>query len=195
MKKVSWKIKIWAAKSVRISLRWIFKFDKWHLYTLIERKYAQEIIQFSNRKSIRNKFAEIGCGLGDIIKKVNYTEVYGFDSDENILRAARLLKVILFKRNIYFQQFKFPESQLKSSYDVIVMVNWIHHIEANVLKSKINQFFEYNLNNEGFIILDTVKHKDYKFNHDIDFLSSNLNCNIIKLGEYERQRQVWAICK
>ena len=195
MERLGWKIKVWTTKLLRISLRWVFKFDKWHLYTLQERKYAQEIIQFSNNKFIKNKFAEIGCGLGDIVRNVNYKEIYGFDYDINILRAARFLKAILFKRSINFEIFKFPESQLKSSFDVIVMVNWIHHIEGHVLKNKIEDFFEFNLNRDGFIILDTVKHKEYKYNHDILFLSSNLNCNIIKLGDYERQRQVWAICK
>jgi 2-polyprenyl-3-methyl-5-hydroxy-6-metoxy-1,4-benzoquinol methylase len=195
MDKFIWKVKVWIGKSFRIALRSFYKFDKWHLFTLQERKYAKDIIQFSNKKIKRGKFAEIGCGLGDIVRNVNYDQIYGFDSDIKVLKAARFINSVFQKKKVFFLLFTFPETKLTSYFDVIIMVNWIHHISKEVLKEEIMNYYRLNLNEDGFIILDTVKSKDYKHNHEINYLSDGLNCNLIKIGEYERQREIWAICK
>jgi Cyclopropane fatty acid synthase and related methyltransferases len=195
MNKFIWKVRVWIGKLFRISLRSYYKFDKWHLYTLHERKYAKDIIQFSNNKVRREKLVEIGCGLGDIVRNVNYDQIYGFDSDNKVLKAAQFLNSIFHKKEIEFLLFKFPETKLTLNFDVIIMVNWIHHISKEVLKDKIKDYYQLNLNDSGFIILDTVNDKSYKNNHDISYLSDGLNCKLVKIGEYEREREVWAICK
>jgi hypothetical protein len=64
-----------------------------------------------------------------------------------------------------------------------------------VLKENIEKYFMENLNDNGFIIIDTVQDKKYQFNHDIKFLTSGLPCSIEKIGDYENQREVWVIKK
>jgi hypothetical protein len=78
---------------------------------------------------------------------------------------------------------------------VVVLVNWIHHIEPSVLKSSISDYFNNALNKTGVIIIDTVQDPEYKFNHDILYLTDGINAGINKLGDYERQRQIWLIEK
>ena len=96
---------------------------------------------------------------------------------------------------IIFSVFRFPGSPLPYKYDVIVMVNWIHHIEPELLKSKIEEYFNNSLNQQGVIIIDAVQHPDYKFNHDINYLVQNIKSDTVKLGDYERQREIWLIKK
>ena len=175
-------------------LRIFFRFDKWHVSSLDQRKYAQDIISYCNERKRRHTFLEIGCGLGDILLNVNYELKNGFDADRKVLKAASFLTRKQ-RKEISFTVFNFPITYLKGKFDVITMVNWIHHIEPDVLKKKIEEYFRENLDPEGEIIIDTVQDPEYKYNHDINFLIKDLNCSLYRLGEYARQREVWAIKK
>jgi SAM-dependent methyltransferase len=195
MQKFIRKSKIWSGKIIRMLLRTAFRFEQWHTFTLTEREYAKDIIVYCNQKNVKNVFAEIGCGLGDIIKHAKYRERYGYDVDANVLKAAIFLDRFTLKKKIRFSVFNFPVSTLPGSYDVIVMVNWIHLIEPAILKSKISEYFNNSLKEEGFIIIDTVQDQEYKFNHDIQYLSVELGARVSKLGDYERQREIWVLKK
>lgn len=195
MKKVIWKLKIWTGKACRMPLYWVFRFDKWHLFTLTERNYARDIIAYCNKRNIRNSFAEIGCGLGDILRNVKFTSCLGLDNDKKVLAAAAFLNKLYFKKNIRLDVFHFPQSVFEGSYDVIVMVNWIHHIEPLTLKNKIEEYFDLFLQDKGAIIIDTVQDPEYEFNHNISFLTGDVNCEVVKIGDYERHREVWGITK
>jgi hypothetical protein len=182
-------------KIFRHALRLFFKFDRWHTSPLSERLYAIDVISFCNSKSGKKKFIEIGCGLGDIILNVNYEYRFGYDNDIKALNAANFLKIIRFAKNIKFELFSFPENYLKTKADVLVMVNWIHHIEPATLKTNLCKFFYENIDSGGCIIIDTVQDKDYPYNHDITYLTKDLPCTITKIGNYIRQREVWCIKK
>lgn len=183
--------------SWRILLRYIYNFDRWHVSTLYERKYARDIITYLNAKpkEERNSIVEIGCGLGDVIRNLNYTTKTGFDADINVLKAAKFLSLISSDKAIKFHEFKFPDSALSLRCDVIMLVNWIHHIPPVTLKNKLEEYFINNLRDKGEIIIDTVQDNEYKFNHSIKFLTSEMKCSVIKIGVYEREREVFAIKK
>jgi 2-polyprenyl-3-methyl-5-hydroxy-6-metoxy-1,4-benzoquinol methylase len=178
----------------RRTLRLIYRFDKWHVSSLDQRKYAQDIITYCNKKAAKHSFVEIGCGLGDILRNVKYQTKKGLDADPKALKAASFL-ARLSGQNVQFEAFSFPGSPLSGNYDVVIMVNWIHHIEPSVLKNKISSYFNANLCDNGVILIDTVHDKEYEYNHDINFLIKDLNCSLHRLGEYPRKREVWAIKK
>jgi len=196
MKRLVNKLKIWSGKVLRLVLRQFFHFDQWHIFTLAERKYAQDIIRFCNNKLARQSFVEIGCGLGDIIRNVRYENKVGYDIDQQALKAASFLDKFSTKGRTAFSLFEFPESYLPGKHDVIVMVNWIHHIPPPILGSKIQEYLSQSLNEKGILIIDTVQDKEYKFNHDIKFLAGN-DAGVVytKLGDYERMRQIWILQK
>ncbi|HHT9107469.1 MAG TPA: hypothetical protein ACFYEF_03025 [Candidatus Wunengus sp. YC63] len=179
----------------RLLLRFFFRFDKWHLSTLYDRKYAQDIITYLNsHDDINRKSAiEIGCGLGDIIGNLKYNKRLGLDSDKNVLKAAIFLSKITFDFKIHFQHFLFPTSTLSGKHDAIIMVNWIHHVSPAVLKNNINIYYNKHLNTKGEIIIDTVQSRHYEYNHSIDYLTEGLACLKIKLGNYENGREIFAI--
>lgn len=195
MQKLVWKFRVWGGKLQRIFLQSFFKFDPWHVYTLTEKKYAKDIITYCNTRPVRNSFAEIGCGLGDIIRHVRFRDRRGYDNDERTLKAAQFLSMFSGGGKIGFSHFTFPDSSFSGKYDVIVLVNWIHLVEPSVLKSAITAYFNNALNEEGVIIIDTVQDPEYEFNHDILFLTDGIKAGIRKLGNYERQRQIWLIEK
>ncbi|RYG28620.1 MAG: class I SAM-dependent methyltransferase [Chitinophagaceae bacterium] len=183
-------------KAQRKLIQLIYGFDKWHISPLSERPYARDVIAYSNNRSERNNFVEIGCGLGDIIRNVDYVTRAGYDNDSKVLKAARALpsKTRTGKR-VKYSVFNFPETALSGTSDVITMVNWIHHIEPVVLKKNIEQYFRENLKPGGEILVDTVQDKAYRYNHNIEFLTGGIDCSVFRIGEYSRQREVWAIKK
>lgn len=177
-------------------LKTFFRFDKWHVIASGERKYVHDIIKFLNNlpEQERKSVVEIGCGLGDIIKKLRYAIKVGYDNEKNVTRAARFLASITFN-DTEFSEFVFPTSKLNDKLNAIVMVNWIHHVESSLLKEYLELYFLKNLSAYGCIIIDTVQAKNYKYNHDISYLTSNISCNVVKIGSYENQREVFAIFK
>lgn len=183
-------------KAQRKILQLVYCFDGWHVSPLSERPYASDIITYCNNRKERNNFVEIGCGLGDIARNVDYNVRTGYDNDAKVLRAAKVLPSKTPKgKSVKFDVFNFPENGLAGTYDVITMVNWIHHIEPVILKKYIEQYFKNNLANNGEIVIDTVQDKAYRYNHNIEFLSGGIECTVYKIGDYARQREVFAIKK
>ena len=189
------KIKVKLATYVRRPLAWIFRFHDWHTLPLSLKRYAQDIILFLNRGNNNDVYLEIGCGLGDIVRNVNFKKRIGLDSENKVLRAAWFLSLLSFQQNIVYKKFTFPTDPIDGEFDAIVMVNWIHEIEPEILKLKIREYYSNNLKNGGCIVIDTVQHKEYKHNHVIGFLSADIACEVIHIGVYENNREVWAIKK
>jgi hypothetical protein len=177
-------------------LKSIFNFDSWHISTLSDRKYAADIIIFLNNFAgeKRDRVVEVGCGLGDIIRNLHFQKKIGYDGEKNVIKAASFLSLVSFDRTSFFQ-FTFPSSPLRNSWNAIIMVNWIHHIEPTVLKKNIETYFLENLLQGGSIIVDTVQAINYKYNHNISYLTSGISCSLIKIGSYENQREIFAIVK
>jgi SAM-dependent methyltransferase len=193
MNRLIWKTRVYSGKLIKLFLRSIFHFDRWHVYTLTEKQYAKDIIVWCNRRQERNSFAEIGCGMGDIVRKVHYRQREGYDLDERVLKAARLLSKMHGQSKTRFATFVFPDSPLPGKYDVLMMVNWIHHIPPEMLKTKISEYFSGALTPKGCIIIDTVGDSEYKYNHDIGYLTAGLGATVTELGAYERDRRIWII--
>jgi SAM-dependent methyltransferase len=189
------KIKIKLATYSRKPLAWVFRFHNWYILPLSLKRYAQGIILFLNRAKNRESYLEIGCGLGDIIRNVNFRKRLGMDRENNVLRAARFLSIISFQQNIVYKEFTFPGNSISGEFDAIVLVNWIHEIVPEILKLKVTEYYLNNLKNGGVIIIDTVRHEGYTYSHKISFLTENIVCEIIHIGIYENDREVWAIKK
>jgi len=191
IRKIKRKLSIYRRKP----LAWIFRFHDWHTLPLSLKQYAQEIVAFLNRQEKRSSCLEIGCGLGDIIGKVDFCKCTGLDSDSRVLRAARFLNRLKGAKGITFKKFKFPDDRLSGKFDVIILVNWIHDIEPAILRKKIREYYSDNLNPGGVMVIDTIEHQGYRFAHNIDFLTADLQSEKTLLGTYENSRKVWVITK
>lgn len=179
----------------RILLFKIYKFDKWHVSPLMDRRYAQDLIVYLNSRKERYKFLEVGCGLGDILRNVKYKYRLGLDIEQEVLSAARLISIFQLKRGIGFRKFIFPIDSINGKFDVILLVNWIHNIEPYIIKEKVSEYFHQNLSVHGLIIIDSVNHNGYKYYHKVQEIIIGLDCSIEKIGSYECNRELWAIKK
>lgn len=106
-----------------------FKFDKWHAKVpYFYAKYKEIIVNMVNSMKV-NKVVEIGCGLGEIISRIDAKEKYGFDIDKNVLRAARFLH-----KNVVFKEGSFDDIiNFYHDVDIVIAVNFLHmYDEATV---------------------------------------------------------------
>jgi SAM-dependent methyltransferase len=187
-----------AAQSVRhldrYMLRWVFGFDLWHVNRIGDRPYALRVISYLNGlpSDRRGRVVEIGCGLGDILRRLRFRERLGLDADPAVLRAARVLAGVSRDRP-RFASFSFP-NRLDRRYDAIVMVNWPHLVEEDQLRPHLAAYVGDNLSPDGVLILDTVQDPAYTHRHHIGRLAPD-GSRVTRLGEFERQRELWAIAR
>jgi len=177
-------------------LRWFYKYNVWHNSLYAHRLYAQAIVTYLNNRSVRNTALEIGCGTGDILRRIDFGEKMGLDSEQEVLNALNFLKFIKNRGGkITTQKFNFLSDSIKGRFDVIILCNWIHEIEPPILKEKLTLLFEQHLNQGGELIIDTLENPSYAFNHDISTLTNRLNCTKKLLGKFEYGRKVYSIFK
>jgi SAM-dependent methyltransferase len=182
-------------RACRHGLRLIFRFDDWHTSPLLERPYARDVIDHLNARPAarRVRVAEIGCGLGDIIRRVRYDFRTGLDADTRVLDAARLLARFGRRPAPCFERFVFPDGMLTGRFDAIILVNWIHHIPPDILGGKIKEYAREHLSPGGIIVIDTVSDSEYRYNHVVEDLTSGLACLVTVIGTYMRGRTIYAI--
>lgn len=185
-------------KLLRIFLFRIYKFDKWHKIPPIDKIWIRTSIDFLNKKSIRDSCIDIACGLGDIVRKLNYKKRLGVDLFEEVLKGAKFLSIISLNWKIKYIKFEFPKDSLNGKFDAILLISLCHIIDPKVLKTKISEYFNNNLNENGCILIEIVHHIDklvYPINHDIKYLTNEIDCELKLLSEYHPKKELWAIIK
>lgn len=177
---------------IRKILQKIYGFDQWHIGPLQIREYALDIIDNLNNRREKQSIVEVGCGLGDIIRNVNFKSKLCLDSDEKVLSANRFLSYFqnVGGERIEFCKFDLLCDRLNGIFDVIVMVNWIHNVQPMVLKEKMQKLFQHNLKVGGVLVFDVVNNPSYQFNHNANDLLDGLGEHIEVLGPYQYGRSI-----
>jgi len=187
-------ILLYIKKLHRIILMLFFRFDYWHTSPVDNRKYAIDIISVLNHRVSRGGLMEIGCGLGDILIKSNYERKYFYDISKEVLNAAAFMQKFSKTPEInFFKTFDLLTDSLDKDLkiDAIVLVNWIHCIESELLKSRFSAIIKENLNKKGMLIFDVIKdNPNYKFNHTVGDLIDLQKFNITTLDGYPFGRKL-----
>ncbi|HTK28841.1 MAG TPA: methyltransferase [Vicinamibacterales bacterium] len=177
----------------RALLQRVYGFDRWHVGHAGE-AYAQDIVRALNAwpEAGRESAVEIGCGLGDILRRLAFRDRLGLDRDAGAIAAARLLARFGRGAPPRFERFEFPRSELTGVYNAIIMVNWIHQVDPETLRAAVHRLAAGHLRPGGAIVLDTVADPAYEHNHDIRALAP-AGAAIAALGSYPRGRHVWVV--
>jgi hypothetical protein len=120
----------------------------------------------------RKKVVERGSCFGDSTRNLEFELKLALDIDVNILKANRFLSLFRNGGRGPFTtfDFSFPDSNLESMFDVIILVNWIHNISSSCLQMEISDYFNFYLNPSEVIIFDRVHDSNYQFNHTVENL-------------------------
>lgn len=140
-----------------------FLFDSWHVNSNFYcRLYKEDIINSVNLLK-PNSVVEIGCGLGDIISRINCKKKTGYDIDLRVLKAATILNP-----NVVYKCGSFSDIQ-KTQTDVLIIFNWIHNISPVILKDLMLDVIPY----FNYIVLDQIHDNQdgYKYSHDFIWMN------------------------
>ena len=141
-------------------LRHVYHFDHWHTAPVEHREYGLEICCHVNaliRKEQLQHVVELGCGLGDVLARINADDLVGFDIEPNVLRAGRSLH-----RQVEFHQGSFSAVKDRCI-DVLIAVNFTHGIDPEQLQQEFLSLLQNN--RVRYIVVDAV---DYKYFHNFD---------------------------
>src|SRR4051812_19976031 len=94
----------------RHALRRLYGFDAWHVAPFARRPYAVGLVAKLReyRYGSGHIAVEIGCGLGDILRRVPYTERIGLDAETEVVRAATFLSRWIYRDGCRFDTYSFP---------------------------------------------------------------------------------------
>ena len=151
----------------RIYIRYLsrdLKVPKWHLNATFEsRDYKRKVIKISNM--YKTNFAiEIGCGIGEILGRLNASQKYGFDiNKDTLILCKRLNKNIkTIHDDIMSNNQKILEIINLSEKDetiLIIMVNWLHEYSEIKVKEMLEIILSIKRN--IIIIADIYQRKEY----------------------------------
>jgi len=152
------------------ALRCVFGFDPWHARaTYACRPYKKCIVDLANSLHPVT-VVEVGCGLGEILGRINAENRFGVDLDARVIRAARFLRP---RRIVWMvgSAAKLDERIAPAGLiDCLIMVNWIHNLSSAELASTLAPL----LPRTRHLILDSVDYDapaSYRVKHDFVFLA------------------------
>lgn len=156
-------------------LRRVFGFDAWHVYASYScRPYKRRVVELVNSLQ-PGTVVEVGCGLGDILRRVHAAERFGFDVDSAVIRAARFLHPRA-ARWIHGDATAIAGTVPGDRpIGCLIMVNWIHNLSPEQLAACILPL----LPRIRYLICDAIDPEgpaSYRFKHDFYFLSSFTRC-------------------
>ncbi len=183
--------------SYKLPLRLYFKYPKWHDLALIECEYAQYIVRHLNKKQTRGQVLEIGCGMGNILRNLDFETRIGVDIDNKVLKAFSFLNYFSSaNKNIKLINVGVNDLPIYKNCDAIVIVNWIHELDQETLVSYLNKLFHQYLSHGGELIFDTVSKKSYRHNHSIEAVIKSLSIEkYTVIGQFRHDRKVYSLKK
>lgn len=158
-------------------LQKMFGFHKWHTIPAEQRPYSMEVIKWCNRllkkeskENINKIIIEIGCGLGDILAKLDAKEAVkvGYDIDEKVIKAAKILhpktkyKVENFAPDIRGQEIL-----------MLITVNFLYCLDSNTVEKQFKKIISNN--NIKYIITEVMypATPNYPYSHNMDMILGN----------------------
>lgn len=157
-----------------------YGFEKWHLVPTICKPYVNDIISFINNNKIDGYIVEIGCGLCDILGKINTKEKMGVDMSTAVLNAAKHL----------YPQIEYKEGSFDDivgiNIDTLIAVNFTHNISDEDMITYLHNLLTSNTIKR--IILDEVYGEGYRYKHDYLSILQKINPQIViekEMGPYE----------
>lgn len=177
----------------RRALQRVYGFDDWHVGHANE-SYVSDVVRYLNARpeSARQSVVDIGCGTGDIVRRLRFRHRLGLDRDAGVLAAARVLAFPQSSTDLRFERFEFPTGTLAGAHDAIIMVNWTHLVEPGQLRLVLQCYAAEHLRPDGVVVIDTVNDPAYTHAHDVHALALK-GMAIELLGQYSRGRRVWVL--
>ncbi|MEO8464185.1 MAG: class I SAM-dependent methyltransferase [Gammaproteobacteria bacterium] len=150
----------------------MFQVDPWHAHAPYScRPYKKVVVDLVNTLK-PERVVEVGCGLGDILSRIEARDRFGLDADADVIRAARFLhpgKVRWLHGKIEDVVQVLPPA---ADMDCLILVNWIHNLSSAELAALLLPV----LPRTKHLVLDAIDANapaSYRYKHDFAFLSKS----------------------
>ena len=120
-------------------LRARYGFESWHVGASFHLRPYKEVVIRTIEQSKPGAVVEVGCGLGDVISRVTCETRIGLDQSEEVITAANRLHPNTTFRRASLEDAGPMLSELVSSIDVLVMVNWPHLLPIEEIRASVEQ--------------------------------------------------------
>ena len=162
----------------------IFNFHPWHASAPTSaRPYRYLVAKIVNELKPKT-VVEVGCGLGEILIRINAPQIYGYDTDEGAIRAARFL---------HGKKAIFIHGDLKAvslqQINVLILINWIHEISPTVLEEQVLPL----LPRTRYLLLDALDPEVPGYKHDFEFLKSKTE--LISINRPQKENRSFHLFK
>lgn len=140
-----------------------YKFDPWHCEgTYYCRPYQRIAVGMIN-KVRPGTVVEVGCGLGEIISRVNANIKIGYDQERAVIEAAKEIR----GKRVDFRLGS-GVNITEINIDVLIAINWIH----NLSPSEMDHFIAPLINRVSYFLLEAITPGEpgYRYYHDFSFL-------------------------
>ncbi|MBT8525972.1 hypothetical protein G6724_08435 [Polynucleobacter paneuropaeus] len=117
-----------------------YQLDPWHATAPYQcRPYKAQVVKMVNATS-PNSVLEIGCGLGDIVSRIQAKNKFGVDLDPMVIKVAKELH----GQRAIFTEISLGSSEIKKlieskSIDFLLMCNWPHTLEWADLNAQVEK--------------------------------------------------------
>lgn len=146
-----------------------FKIDPWHLSgTFYCRKYKTKTLEIINRIK-PDYYIDIGCGLGEILSKVDLKnkKKFGFDIDNKLELAIKKTKPNFYfstNKKVFFNLLR-KKIEGENKKIIVSLLNFSHTITEKKLYIYLNTLHK--ILGPYILITDSVfdKSKEYKYHH------------------------------
>jgi 2-polyprenyl-3-methyl-5-hydroxy-6-metoxy-1,4-benzoquinol methylase len=155
----------------------IFKFNKWHFRsTYYCSPYKKNVVDIINRNiSNSDILVEVGCGIGEIIRRINCKTRIGIDRSKKVINAAKFYNR---KEDIEFISGSF--NSINSTFDHILLLNFTHEIPKKKLIKILKKIIA--KHNPKTIFIDSYHNNYFKHlrHHDFTKIFSTFKVYMLK---------------
>jgi len=153
-------------------LQKVFGFNTWHSKSAFHLKpYKRAVVGQVNALQ-PSTILEVGCGLGDILSRLDARGLYGLDVEPAVVRAASFLHPTLhLSVSSLAECYERCNDWGLSEIDVLLMVNWPHTLPTHELLFELRCLTK--SINVRRIVMDVIRQEasGYRFKHSADQLA------------------------